>query len=82
MHTSRLKSASASAGGDVARGEYIWLQLMHQLHPFLDKDFAIVTHALIMSQLDYCSMLFLGLPLKMIWSFDAIGVCHMSFAQA
>lgn len=42
----------------VAKSTYCQLQLVQQLHPFLDKkDLASVTHGLVSSQLEYCNTL-------------------------
>lgn len=50
----------------VARSSYFPLWLVRQLHPCLGKkDLASVTHALVTSQLNYCNMLYVALPLKM-----------------
>ncbi|KAF7242143.1 putative RNA-directed DNA polymerase from transposon BS [Varanus komodoensis] len=51
----------------VARSAFLQLQLIHQLRPYLDKHcLAMVTHALVTSQLDYCNALYVGLPLKSV----------------
>lgn len=42
----------------VTRSAYFQLQLVHQLYPILDKDLAVLTHALVMSQVDYCNGLY------------------------
>ena len=51
----------------VARSAFYQLQLVAQLHPYLDRDnLASVVHALVTSKLDYCNALYMGLPLKMV----------------
>ncbi|KAF7253589.1 Ryanodine receptor 2, partial [Varanus komodoensis] len=45
-----------------------WLRLIHQLRPYLENDcLATVTHALVTSRLDFCKVLYVGLPLKTVW---------------
>ncbi|KAF7250284.1 Band 4.1-like protein 4A [Varanus komodoensis] len=51
----------------VARSAFHQLQLIHQLCPYLeDNCLATVTHALVTSRLDFCNMLYVGLPLKTV----------------
>ena len=51
----------------VAQRAFYQLQLMAQLHPYLDRDnLASVVHALVTSKLDYCNALYMGLPLKTV----------------
>lgn len=48
------------------RAAYYQLQFVRQLYPFLEKeDLTMVTHALLMSQPDYCNVLYTVLSLKM-----------------
>lgn len=43
----------------------LFLHLVCQLHPFLDwGPLQTVTHTLVALQLDYCNVLYVGLPLK------------------
>ncbi|KAF7238429.1 eIF-2-alpha kinase activator GCN1 [Varanus komodoensis] len=52
----------------VARSSFLQLQLILQLHPYLEDDcLAAVTHALVTSQLDFCNAPYVGLPLKTVW---------------
>ncbi|KAF7252624.1 Craniofacial development protein 2 [Varanus komodoensis] len=52
----------------VARSAFHQLRLIHQLHPYLEDDcLATVTHALVTSRLDFCNVLYVGLPLKTVW---------------
>ncbi|KAF7246760.1 Reelin [Varanus komodoensis] len=51
----------------VVRSAFFQLQLIHQLHPYLEDDcLAMVTHALVTSRLDFCNTLYVGLPLKTV----------------
>ncbi|KAF7244371.1 putative RNA-directed DNA polymerase from transposon BS [Varanus komodoensis] len=51
----------------VARSTFLQLWLIHQLRPYLENDcLAIVTHALVTSQLDFCYALYVELPLKTV----------------
>ncbi|KAF7252606.1 putative RNA-directed DNA polymerase from transposon BS [Varanus komodoensis] len=51
----------------VARSTFLQLRLIHQLRPFLENDcLATVTHTLVTSRLDFCNVLYMGLPLKML----------------
>ncbi|KAF7253646.1 2-succinyl-5-enolpyruvyl-6-hydroxy-3-cyclohexene-1-carboxylate synthase [Varanus komodoensis] len=51
----------------VARSAFLQLQLIHRLCLYLDMHcLAMVIHALVTSQLDYCNALYVGLPLKMV----------------
>ncbi|KAF7236906.1 Coiled-coil domain-containing protein 40, partial [Varanus komodoensis] len=51
----------------VARSAFLHLWLFHQLRPYLEYDcLATVTHALVTSRLDFCNMLYMGLPLKTV----------------
>lgn len=55
----------------MSRGSFGQIHLVHQLYPLLDwKAMLTVTQALVISWLDYCNMLYLGLPLKTIWKFQ------------
>lgn len=57
----------------VAKSSYFQLWLVHQLRPFMDKkDLAMVSHALIISQLDCSNVFHLGLPLKMTLKLEPI----------
>ncbi|KAF7252767.1 putative RNA-directed DNA polymerase from transposon BS [Varanus komodoensis] len=52
---------------EVVRSAFLQLQLVHQLHPYLENYcLATVTHALVTSRLDFCNTLYVGLPLKMV----------------
>ncbi|KAF7246206.1 NIPA-like protein 2 [Varanus komodoensis] len=52
----------------VARSAFFQLRLIHQLCPYLEYDCLVtVTHALVTSRLDFCNVLYVGLPLKMVW---------------
>ena len=49
------------------RSAFAQLKLVHQLCPFLESaDLALVTHALVTSQLYYCNTLYMGLPLESV----------------
>lgn len=49
----------------VARSAFYHLWLICKLRPFLEnKNLITVTHALVISSLDYCYELYMGLPLK------------------
>ncbi|KAF7242353.1 putative RNA-directed DNA polymerase from transposon BS [Varanus komodoensis] len=51
----------------VARSTFLQLRLIHQLRAFLENDcLATVTHALVTSRLDFCNVLYVGLPLKTV----------------
>ncbi|KAF7238180.1 Complement C1q-like protein 3 [Varanus komodoensis] len=51
----------------VARSAFFQLRLIHQLRRYLEKDCLVtVTHALVTSQLDFCNLLYVGLPLKTV----------------
>lgn len=51
----------------MARRSFAHLQFVHQLQPSLDQNsLCSVTQALVVSCLDYCNALYLGLPLKCI----------------
>ncbi|KAF7243828.1 Alanine--glyoxylate aminotransferase 2, mitochondrial [Varanus komodoensis] len=51
----------------VARSAFHQLRLIHQLRPYLEDDcLATVTHALVTSRLDFCNVLYVGLPLKTV----------------
>uniref|UniRef100_A0A8C6XMC9 Reverse transcriptase domain-containing protein n=1 Tax=Naja naja TaxID=35670 RepID=A0A8C6XMC9_NAJNA len=59
--------------GAVTRGAFAQVRLVHQLHPYLDRDaLRMVTHALVTSRLDYCNALYLGLPLHTIRRFQLV----------
>lgn len=50
-----------------ARSARLQLKLLHQLHLSLEMcNMAAVVHALLTSHLDYCDVLYIGLPLKSI----------------
>ena len=51
----------------MARSTFAQLKLVHQLCLFLEMlDLATVTHALVTSCLDYCNVLYVEWPLKMV----------------
>ncbi|KAF7236632.1 Ectonucleotide pyrophosphatase/phosphodiesterase family member 7 [Varanus komodoensis] len=51
----------------VARSAFLQLWLILQLHPYLEYDcLATVTHALVTSRLDFCNVLYVGLPSKTV----------------
>ena len=51
----------------VAQNNHYQLWLVHQLHPFLDRDsLPTVIHALVTSRLDYCNAPFVGLPMCVV----------------
>ena len=51
----------------VARNAFAQLKLLLQLQTFLERsDLATVTHALITSQLDYCNVLYVWLPVESV----------------
>lgn len=51
----------------MARRAFAQLRVVHQLRPFLDRDaLRTVTHALVISRIDYCNAFYMGLPLKSI----------------
>ncbi|KAF7245513.1 putative RNA-directed DNA polymerase from transposon BS [Varanus komodoensis] len=51
----------------VARSAFLQLRLIHQLRPYLEYNcLATVTHALVTSRLDFCNVLYVGLPLKTV----------------
>ncbi|KAF7249222.1 Follistatin-related protein 4, partial [Varanus komodoensis] len=51
----------------VARSAFLQLWLIHQLCPYLENNcVATVTHILVTSRLDFCNVLYVGLPLKMV----------------
>ncbi|KAF7235271.1 Vomeronasal type-2 receptor 1 [Varanus komodoensis] len=51
----------------VARNAFLQLRLINQLRPYLEYDcLATVTHALVISRLDFCNALYVGLPLKTV----------------
>lgn len=53
----------------VANSVYHQLQLVGQVCPFLDSDnLATMTHVLLTLCLDYCNVLCVGLPLKLVQS--------------
>uniref|UniRef100_A0A8C6YEM4 Reverse transcriptase domain-containing protein n=1 Tax=Naja naja TaxID=35670 RepID=A0A8C6YEM4_NAJNA len=50
--------------GAVARGAFAQVRLVRQLRPYLDWDaLCTITQVLMVSRLDYCNALYLGLPL-------------------
>ncbi|KAF7239463.1 Structural maintenance of chromosomes protein 6, partial [Varanus komodoensis] len=56
--------AQVTAG---ARSAFPQLRLIHQLRPYLENDCLVtVTHALVTSRLDFCNLLYVGLPLKVV----------------
>lgn len=57
----------------VAIGAYYQLWLVSQLQLFLDrKDLATVVHILVVSKLDNCNALYIGLSLKTVWKLQLI----------
>ena len=51
----------------VARGAFLQLWKLYQLRPYLDeRSLMTVTHALVISRIDYCNELYVGLPLKTV----------------
>lgn len=46
-------------------------RLWKQLHPFLNRE-ALLTITHVTSYLDYCNVLYLGLPLKSIWKLQLV----------
>ena len=57
----------------VARSAFAQLKLVCQLHLFLERsDLAMVTHALVTSWLDYCNLLYVGLPMESVWKLQQI----------
>ena len=51
----------------VVRSSLAQLKIVHQLHSFFESsDPAMVTSAFLISQLDYCNMFFMGLPLESV----------------
>ncbi|XP_060550136.1 uncharacterized protein LOC132712506 [Pantherophis guttatus] len=51
----------------VGRGTFAQVHLVHQLQPYLDQEALLtVTHALVTSQVDYCNVLYMELPLKSV----------------
>lgn len=47
--------------------------LVHQLQSFLSgPDLATAIHASILPHLDYCSALYIGLPLKRVWKIQLV----------
>ncbi|KAF7254503.1 Beta-tectorin [Varanus komodoensis] len=51
----------------VARSAFLQLRLIHQLRPYQEDDcLATVTHALVTPRLDFCNVLYVGLPLKTV----------------
>ena len=51
----------------VVRSAYFHLWWIAQLRPYLDVGtLATLVHVLIVSRLDYCNALYVGLPLKMM----------------
>uniref|UniRef100_A0A8C6X2L9 Reverse transcriptase domain-containing protein n=1 Tax=Naja naja TaxID=35670 RepID=A0A8C6X2L9_NAJNA len=59
-----LMAQIGGAGGGRGQGAFAQIRLVHQLRPFLDRDaLRTVTQALVISRLDYCNALYLGLPL-------------------
>ncbi|KAF7235274.1 hypothetical protein EYD10_17889 [Varanus komodoensis] len=52
----------------VVRSAFHQLRLIHQLCPYLEDDcLATVMHVLVTSRLDFCNVLYMGLPLKTVW---------------
>ncbi|KAF7246806.1 Chorion-specific transcription factor GCMa, partial [Varanus komodoensis] len=50
-----------------ARSAFLQLRLINQLRPYLEYDcLATVTHVLVTSRLDFCNVLYVGLPLKTV----------------
>ena len=50
------------------RSTYFYLWRIAQLHPYLDGGGALTTlvHALVISRLDHCNALYVGLPLRLM----------------
>nr|XP_060621478.1 uncharacterized protein LOC132768982 [Anolis sagrei ordinatus]XP_060621479.1 uncharacterized protein LOC132768982 [Anolis sagrei ordinatus]XP_060621480.1 uncharacterized protein LOC132768982 [Anolis sagrei ordinatus] len=70
LDSSLTLEAQASA---VSGRAFAQLRLVHQLRPYLVKaDLAGVVHALVTSRLDYCNVLYIGLPLKMARKFQLV----------
>ena len=62
----QIRSLDAQVSA-VARNVFAQLKLLCQLCPFLEmSNLATVTHALVTSRLDYCNVLYVGLPLKSV----------------
>ncbi|KAF7247602.1 Cytosolic 5'-nucleotidase 3A [Varanus komodoensis] len=57
----------------VARNAFLQLRLINQLRPYLEYDsLAMVTHALVTSRLDFCNVLYVGLPLKTVQTLQLV----------
>lgn len=55
------------------RRAFAQLQFMDELRPFLDDDsLHSVTQALVISHLDYCNVLYMGLLLKSVWKLQLV----------
>ncbi|XP_061471923.1 uncharacterized protein LOC133379865 [Rhineura floridana] len=62
-----LLEPSLSLQAQVASVAFYQLRLVAQLCTYLDKDkLASVVHALVTSKLDYCNVLYMGLPLRTV----------------
>ncbi|KAF7238201.1 putative RNA-directed DNA polymerase from transposon BS [Varanus komodoensis] len=57
----------------VARSAFLQLRLINQLRPYLEYDCLVtVTHALVTSHLDFCNVLYVGLPLKTVQTLQLV----------
>ncbi|KAF7234890.1 Vomeronasal type-2 receptor 26 [Varanus komodoensis] len=53
---------------DITRSTFHQLWLIYQLHHYLEDDCLVtVMHGLASSRLDFCNVLYIGLPLKTVW---------------
>lgn len=56
----------------MARAVFFQLEQITQLHPFLEGEFpTMLVHAQVISKIDYCNDLYMGLPL-MIWKLQQV----------
>lgn len=57
----------------VTRRAFTQLLLVHQLWPSLDcEDLAMVTYATVTSRLDFCNVLYVRVPSKMVWKLQLV----------